>query len=73
MEDHGSGASHGSRLGAGRVADTGHAYGAGAWIWVENFAGNIIGVWRRVTGQIVTKFCQMEDIVPTKRPVVVVR
>ena len=28
---------------------------------------------QRVTGQMVNKFCQMEDMVPTKRPVVVVR
>jgi hypothetical protein len=28
---------------------------------------------RRVTSQMVTKFCQMEDMVLTKRPVVVVR
>ena len=73
MEDHRSGAGRGSRLGAGRVADTGYAYGADAWIWVQNFAGNITGAWRRVTSHMVTKFFQMEDMVPTKRPVVVVR
>ena len=30
---------------AGRVTGTGRAYGAGAWIWVQNFAGNITGAW----------------------------
>ncbi len=45
----------------------------GAWIWVQNFVGNITGAWRRVTDQMVIKFFQMEEMVPTKRFVVVVR
>ena len=57
----------------GQVAGTGRVYEAGMWIWVQNFVGNITGAWRRVTSQMVTKFCQMEDMVSTKRPVVVVR
>uniref|UniRef100_A0A2N9FX87 Potassium channel n=1 Tax=Fagus sylvatica TaxID=28930 RepID=A0A2N9FX87_FAGSY len=39
----------------------------GAWGFL---AGASTGAWRRVTGQMVTKFCQMEAVVPTKRPVV---
>ncbi len=33
----------------------------------QNFAGNITGAWQRVTGQMVTKFCQMEAVVPMKK------
>jgi hypothetical protein len=42
----------------------------GAWGFL---AGASTGAWRRVTCQMVTKFCQMEAVVPTKRPVVMVR
>uniref|UniRef100_A0A2N9FWQ9 Uncharacterized protein n=1 Tax=Fagus sylvatica TaxID=28930 RepID=A0A2N9FWQ9_FAGSY len=36
----------------------------GAWGFL---AGASTGAWRRVTGQMVTKFCQMEAVVPMKK------